>query len=73
MMTVQIFNEGVLLYAIYMMWDNLSICSDKCIKKVYVFMYEVIFDRNGAKAYVKNPRVLSQRKIRETPAQHVFR
>ncbi len=29
-------------------------------------MYEVIFDRNGAKSYVKNLRVLSQRKIRET-------
>ncbi len=29
-------------------------------------MYEVIFDINGAKAYVKNLRVLSQRKIRET-------
>ncbi len=52
MLTVQTFNEGVLLYAIYMIWDNLSICSDKC-KKVYVFMYEVIFDRNGAKAYIK--------------------
>ncbi len=25
-------------------------------------MYEVIFDRNGAKAHVKNLRVLSQRK-----------
>ncbi len=29
-------------------------------------MYEVIFDRNGAKAYVKNVLVLFQRKIRET-------
>ncbi len=29
-------------------------------------MFEVIFDRNGAIAYVKNLRVLSQRKICET-------
>jgi hypothetical protein len=29
-------------------------------------MYEVIFDINGAKAFVKNLRVLSQRTIRET-------
>jgi hypothetical protein len=43
----------------------LSICSDKC-EIVYVSMFEVIFDRNGAKVYVKNLRVLSQRKIRET-------
>ncbi len=41
-----------MLYTIYMMWDNLSIYSDKC-KKVYVSMNEVIFDRNGAKPYVK--------------------
>jgi hypothetical protein len=35
-------------------------------------MYEVIFDRNGAKAYVENPRVLSQRKIRETWFYEIF-
>jgi hypothetical protein len=43
----------------------LSICSDKC-KKYTFSMYEIIFDRKGANAYVKNLRVLSQRKIRET-------
>ncbi len=35
-------------------------------------MYEVIFDRKGAKAYVENPRVLSQRKIRETWFYEIF-
>ncbi len=43
--------------------EYLSICADKC-EKVYVSMLEVIFDRNGAKAYVKNLRVLFQRKMR---------
>jgi hypothetical protein len=36
------------------------------VKKYTFSMYEIIFDRNGANAYVKNLRVLSQRKIRET-------
>ncbi len=35
-------------------------------------MYEAIFDRNGAKAYVKNPRVFSQRNIRETWFYEIF-
>jgi hypothetical protein len=42
-------------------FTSLSICSDKC-EIVHVFMFEVLFDRNGAKAYVKNLRVLSQEK-----------
>ncbi len=50
---------------------TLSIYSDKC-KKVYVSLYEVIFDRNGAKAYVKNLRVLSERKIREKWFNEIF-
>jgi hypothetical protein len=51
--------------------EYLSICSDKW-KKLYVSMYEIVFDRNGAKAYVKNLRVLSQRKIRETRFFKIF-
>jgi hypothetical protein len=31
--------------------ENLSICSDKC-EIVHVFMFEVIFDRNGAKIHI---------------------
>ncbi len=45
---------------------HLSICSDKCKKYKVPFTKQVIFDRNGAKAYVKNRRALSQRNIRET-------
>ncbi len=40
---------------------KMSICSDKC-EIVHVLLSEVIFDRNGAKVYVKNLRVLSQKK-----------
>jgi hypothetical protein len=47
----------------------LSICSDKC-GKVFVSMFEIIFDINGAKAYVKNLRVLS--KIRGTWLYEIF-
>ncbi len=39
---------------------QLSICSDKC-EIVNVFMFEVIFDRHGAKVYVKRLRVLAQK------------
>jgi hypothetical protein len=39
----------------------LSFCSDK-YEIVHVSMFEVIFDRNGAKVYVRNLRVLSRRK-----------
>jgi hypothetical protein len=35
-------------------------------------MYEVIFVRNGPQTYVKNLRVLSQRKIRETWFYEIF-
>ncbi len=45
--------------------SNLSICSDKC-EIVHVFMFEVIFDRNGAKVYVKKSTNSLSRKIRET-------
>ncbi len=57
----------------------LSICSDKC-KKVYVSMYEIIFDRNGAKAYIKkstsslsekNPRNVILWNLLVVPAQQV--
>ncbi len=47
---------------------NLSICSES----VYVSKNEVIFDRNGAKVYVKNLRVSSERKIRETRFYEIF-
>ncbi len=39
---------------------------------VYISMFDVVFDRIGANAYVKNLRVLSQRKIRETWFYEIF-
>ncbi len=43
------------------MKQDLSICSDKS-EIVNVSMFEVIFDRNGAKVYVRNLLVLSHGK-----------
>ncbi len=61
---------GIKTYAA-MLCEYLSICSDKC-EIVYVSMFDVIFDRNGAEAYVKNLRVLSQGKIREMWFYEIF-
>jgi hypothetical protein len=51
--------------------QSLSICSDKC-KKVYVLCTELIFFINGAKAYVKNPRVLHREKSAKRGFYEIF-
>jgi hypothetical protein len=42
------------------------------VKKIYVLCTELIFVRNGAKAYVKKSTSFSQRKIRETWFYHFY-
>ncbi len=41
-------------------------------EKVYVLCTELMLLRNGAKTYVKNPRVLHREKIRETGFYEIF-